>query len=65
MAGDTLLDSVRTDFIEPTGMISQAEGMPRIAGRILGLLIYDGDIISFGDLATKQPRQHLYQHANT
>lgn len=53
MPGDTVLDSVRTDFIEKIGLMTQAEGLPRIAGRIFGMLIYDGDVVSFGDLATK------------
>ncbi|MDG1076042.1 MAG: ArsR family transcriptional regulator, partial [Planktotalea sp.] len=53
MAKDASEDPVRTDFIEKTGLITQAEGLPRIAGRVFGLLIYDGDVVSFGDLATK------------
>lgn len=53
MAKDASDDPVRTDFIEKTGLITQAEGLPRIAGRVFGLLIYDGDVVSFGDLATK------------
>jgi len=47
------VDTVRTDFIEKTGLVTQAEGLPRIAGRVFGMLIYDGDVVSFGDLATK------------
>jgi len=53
MANDTTHDSVRTDFIEKTGLATQAEGLPRIAGRVFGMLVYDGDMVSFGDLATK------------
>lgn len=53
MADDTNTNDVRVDFIEKIGLISQAEGLPRIAGRVFGLLIFDGDAISFGDLATK------------
>jgi DNA-binding transcriptional regulator GbsR (MarR family) len=53
MSEDPTLDAVRTDFIEKTGLVSQAEGLPRIAGRVFGMLIYDGDVVSFGDLATK------------
>ena len=53
MSDDRSPDAVRTDFIEKTGLITQAEGLPRIAGRIFGMLIYDGDVVSFGDLATK------------
>lgn len=53
MSDDTIHDAVRTDFIEKTGLVTQAEGLPRIAGRVFGMLIYDGDVVSFGDLATK------------
>jgi biotin operon repressor len=53
MSNDPSHDPVRTDFIEKTGLVTQAEGLPRIAGRVFGLLIYDGDLVSFGDLATK------------
>lgn len=47
------IDAVRADFIEKTGLVTQAEGLPRIAGRVFGMLIFDGDVVSFGDLATK------------
>ncbi|MEN8840022.1 MAG: MarR family transcriptional regulator, partial [Octadecabacter sp.] len=53
MSDDTTQEAVRADFIEKTGLITQAEGLPRIAGRVFGLLIYDGSMVSFGDLATK------------
>ena len=53
MSDDPSVDAVRTDFIEQTGLISQTEGLPRIAGRVFGLLIFDGDAVSFGDLATR------------
>lgn len=47
------LAATRAEFIEKTGLITQAGGLPRIAGRVFGLLIYDGDVVSFADLATK------------
>ena len=53
MPDDATIDAIRTDFIEMTGLTTQAEGLPRIAGRVFGLLIYDGQTVSFGDLATK------------
>jgi predicted transcriptional regulator len=53
MSDDPTVDDVRIDFIEKTGLVSQAEGLPRIAGRVFGMLIYDGEVVSFGDLATK------------
>lgn len=42
---------IREDFIEKIGVLSQADGIPRIAGRLLALLIYDGERVSFGELA--------------
>lgn len=50
---DANVDATRSDFIEKTGLISQAEGLPRIAGRVFGMLIFDGEMVSFGDLATR------------
>jgi len=47
------LCATRAEFIEKIGLITQAEGLPRIAGRVFGLLIFDGTAVSFGDLATK------------
>jgi len=42
---------VRERFIEQMGLISQGDGLPRIAGRLMGLMIFDGRAYSFGDLA--------------
>ncbi|WP_419408534.1 GbsR/MarR family transcriptional regulator [Primorskyibacter sp. 2E107] len=42
---------IRAEFIETVGQITQSEKLPRIAGRILGLLIFDGVPVSFGALA--------------
>jgi DNA-binding MarR family transcriptional regulator len=53
MSDDPTYDAVRVDFIEKTGLVTQAEGLPRIAGRVFGMLIYDGEVVSFSDLATK------------
>ncbi len=41
----------RAEFIELVGLIVQAEGLPRNAGRLLGLLIFDGGRVSFAELA--------------
>lgn len=50
--GDTAsISNIREEFIERIGLITQAEGLPRIAGRVFGLLIFDGEVVSFGDLA--------------
>ena len=42
---------VRERFIEQMGVISQGDGLPRIAGRLIGLMVFDGRPYSFGDLA--------------
>lgn len=43
---------VRSDFVEKIGLIAQGEGVPRIAGRLFGLLVFDGNALSFSELAT-------------
>lgn len=53
MSDKVPFEVVRSYFIEKSGLISQAEGLPRIAGRVFGLLIFDGEMVSFGDLATR------------
>ncbi|PIB26872.1 hypothetical protein BFP76_10425 [Amylibacter kogurei] len=45
------VDTVRAEFIEKIGVSAQNEGLPRIAGRVLGTLIFDGKPASFSDLA--------------
>ncbi|WP_162620535.1 GbsR/MarR family transcriptional regulator [Limimaricola cinnabarinus] len=47
------LDEVRSDFIEKIGLIAQNDGLPRIAGRIFALLLFDGEIVSFGEIAER------------
>lgn len=46
------VETARADFIEKIGMIAKSEGLPRIAGRVLAMLLYDGERVSFGQLAT-------------
>ncbi len=41
----------RSEFIEKIGVIVQTEGLPRIAGRVLAMVLYDGERVSFGELA--------------
>jgi len=43
--------TARAEFIEKIGVIAQSEGLPRIAGRVLAMLLYDGEQVSFGQLA--------------
>lgn len=47
------IEDTRAEFIEKIGMIAQHDGLPRIAGRLLGLLVWDGEAVAFGDLADK------------
>lgn len=53
MSDDHAVDVIRSEFIEKIGLINQAEGLPRVAGRVFGMLIFDGEMVSFGDLATR------------
>jgi len=47
------LKTAREEFIEQVGLIVQAEALPRIAGRVMGLLIFDGKEYSFSEIATE------------
>ena len=40
-------------FIEQMGMITQSEGMPRISGKIFGLLLIEDGPFSFGEIAER------------
>jgi DNA-binding transcriptional regulator GbsR (MarR family) len=42
---------VRTDFVARMGLVAQAENMPRSAGRVFALLVYDGGAVALGALA--------------
>lgn len=44
-------ETARADFIGKIGVIVQSEGLPRIAGRVLAMLLYDGQQVSFRQLA--------------
>lgn len=41
------------EFIERLGLVAQADGLPRIAGRIMGLLVIYGGPFSFAELAER------------
>jgi DNA-binding transcriptional regulator GbsR (MarR family) len=47
------LQDTREAFIEKIGLIAQNDRLPRIAGRVLGMLVWDGEAVSFGDLAER------------
>lgn len=40
-------------FIEKMGMMAQGDGLPRIAGKILGLLLIETGPFSFGEIAQR------------
>lgn len=41
------------EFVEQMGLILQAEGLPRIAGRIMGLMVMHGGPFGFNELAER------------
>ncbi|QXT41221.1 GbsR/MarR family transcriptional regulator [Gymnodinialimonas ceratoperidinii] len=47
------IDTVRSEFIEKVGLIAQDDGLPKTAGRMFGLFIFDNETVSFGDLAAQ------------
>ncbi|QDC08357.1 transcriptional regulator [Oceanicola sp. D3] len=47
------VETARSEFIEKLGLIIQTEGLPRTAGRIMGLLVWEGEPVAFCDLATE------------
>jgi DNA-binding transcriptional regulator GbsR (MarR family) len=49
--GLTRTETVRAEFIASMGRYAQAEGLSPIAGRIVALMVFDGHVYSFGDLA--------------
>ncbi len=48
---DTPTNTAVLEFIEQMGLAMEADGLPRIAGRMVGYLIVYGGPISFGELA--------------
>ena len=46
-------DDAIAEFVEQMGLILQAEGLPRIAGRIMGLMIMHGGPFGFNELAER------------
>lgn len=47
------MDASSQTFIEQMGLTSERHGMPRIAGRLLGFLLLDGESHSLDDLAER------------
>lgn len=50
---DMPVSTTRADFIAYMGRDLESQGLSPIAGRILGLLIFDGEPRSFSDLASE------------
>ncbi len=50
---DKMTQTAETDFIEGLGLVFQGDGMPRIAGRLLGFFVLHGGPFSFTELAEK------------
>lgn len=51
MASDS--EQTITDFVERMGTLIQADGLPRIAGRIMGLMVIYGGPFSFSELVER------------
>lgn len=47
------MDTSTTHFIERMGLALESDGLPRIAGRIFGLLLLSEDALSLDDLAVE------------
>jgi DNA-binding transcriptional regulator GbsR (MarR family) len=47
------IDAIRSEFIEKVGLIAQGDGLPKTAGRMFGLFIFDNETVAFGDLAAQ------------
>lgn len=50
---DTTEIDAKDDFVEQFGLVMQAEGFPRIAGRLLGLFVLEGGPLGSADLAER------------
>lgn len=46
-------DDAVEQFIEQLGLVAQADGLPRISGRIMGLMVIYSGPFSFSDLASR------------
>jgi DNA-binding transcriptional regulator GbsR (MarR family) len=46
-------EAVISEFVEQLGLIGEADGLPRISGRILGLLVIYGGPLSFTEIAQR------------
>ena len=51
MADET--EKAIAEFVERMGLVTQADGLPRIAGRIMGLMIVHGGSFGFTELTER------------
>ena len=52
-AAPSAADAARERFVERIGLLAQGDGMPRIAGRLMALMVLEGGPLSFGELAER------------
>src|SRR5690554_563641 len=45
--------AVVEEFVERMGLVAEGDGLPRIAGRIMGLMVIEGGPLSFAELAQR------------
>src|SRR5690554_2530342 len=45
--------AVVEEFVERMGLVAEGDGLPRIAGRIMGLMVIEGGPLSFAELAER------------
>jgi len=50
---DSAQVEITENFIEQMGLIAQGDGLPRIAGQILGLLLIETEPFSFSEIAQR------------
>ncbi|MDF3402796.1 MULTISPECIES: GbsR/MarR family transcriptional regulator [Sulfitobacter] len=47
------IDQVRDDFITRMGVVAMGEGLPRMAGQVFAMLVFEGEPIAFGALSRR------------
>ena len=50
---DTSRETAVEEFVERMGLIAEGDGLSRIAGRIMGLMVIEGGPLSFAELAQR------------
>lgn len=52
-SADADADAARERFVERMGLLAQGDGMPRIAGRLMALMVLEGGPLAFGEIADR------------